>query len=552
MFSLLKRKLIINASEKMMRQKLQNADVRATIAKSKVDMCRVIEGSRWARHLGMTSAFRVDCDWRRLPISEYEDVSPFIKAAADGQMSAMFASKHRLQALALTSGTTGSRKLIPWTEAGCRRLAAAWREWGLMLYRQHLDLALKPIFQMTSFTTNQTVQAVVPVGDLSGILTSIQPAFLRWIYQAPASLQMIGAQEHKYYAFLRVMLCRDDIRIISTATPSTLVSLAYWSEYWKEDLLRDLSETSLTTKLDFTDEHRSMISKLIRPVSQDRLKFLKSVSLRDRFIPKNYWPQLRVLSCWIGGSMRRFTNDLYDSYGDVHLRDLGYVSSEGSFSLVKDDLDSRGILRLNDYVFEFLSEGHQSSDDLLQVDELQVGEEYRVVISNFNGLIRYPMHDVVRYEGCSPWGPMLSFLRKESHISDLTGEKLSVNHIDQALAKLKTKFALSSCRFFVAANQSVVPKYDLYIECNGRIDASERGLVSAYFDQVLAQSNFIYEEHREVQKLGQPGVYCLAIGTAEKFRKRFLERSRGSLEQYKESCLITDPSDIQWFGEFVA
>jgi len=47
--------------------------------------------------------------------------------------------------------------------------------------------------------------------------------------------------------------------------------------------------------------------------------------------PSGCWPELRLIGCWLGGSVGVKARKLKDHYGEVSLRDLGYMASEGHF-----------------------------------------------------------------------------------------------------------------------------------------------------------------------------------------------------------------------------
>src|SRR5947209_12362391 len=57
---------------------------------------------------------------------------------------------------------------------------------------------------------------------------------------------------------------------------------------------------------------------------------LESILRRSgRLLPMEAWRNLRALSCWKGGTMPLYLAKLPDYYGDCHIRDFGYMASEG-------------------------------------------------------------------------------------------------------------------------------------------------------------------------------------------------------------------------------
>ena len=70
---------------------------------------------------------------------------------------------------------------------------------------------------------------------------------------------------------------------------------------------------------------------------------------------------------------------------------------------------------------------------VLLAHELEVGRRYGVVLSGANGLYRYDLNDVVEVQGRHHRAPLLAFVRKGRDMTSITGEKLHVNHVRDAV-----------------------------------------------------------------------------------------------------------------------
>jgi hypothetical protein len=71
----------------------------------------------------------------------------------------------------------------------------------------------------------------------------------------------------------------------------------------------------------------------------------------------------------------------------------------------------------------------------LLCSELEKRKEYYLVLTTPGGLYRYDINDVVRVTGFYNRTPLIEFVRKGRDVANITGEKLHVNQLMQAMAE---------------------------------------------------------------------------------------------------------------------
>ena len=128
-----------------------------------------------------------------------------------------------------------------------------------------------------------------------------------------------------------------------------------------------------------------------------------------------------------------------------------YNASEGFFS-IQDSLDRDDMaLLLNHGIFyEFIPRGEVggASPMTLELQELEVGEEYAIVISTNAGLWRYMLGDVVRLTSRDPY--RIRVTGRVSSFLNVVGEELMVDQVENAIASTMFKLSLSAKDFTVA------------------------------------------------------------------------------------------------------
>ena len=119
--------------------------------------------------------------------------------------------------------------------------------------------------------------------------------------------------------------------------------------------------------------------------------------------------------------------NLPEYFGEVAVRDIGLISSESRMTIPKADGPASGCLDLTVAFFEFIPVDELESywPTVLKCHELEEGQDYYILMTTNNGLYRCNIFDVVRCTGWFERTPLLQFLYKGSHISNVTGEKLS-------------------------------------------------------------------------------------------------------------------------------
>ncbi len=113
-----------------------------------------------------------------------------------------------------------------------------------------------------------------------------------------------------------------------------------------------------------------------------------------------------------------------------------YNASEGFFAL-QDQNDSSDLLLMLDYgiFYEFISMDTFGTNNqkVLRLDEVELNQNYAIVITTNSGLWRYLIGDTIRFTSLSPFRIRVSGRTK--HFINVFGEELMIENTDTALAK---------------------------------------------------------------------------------------------------------------------
>jgi hypothetical protein len=489
------------------------------------------------RTIGTVADFR-----RQLPVAGYEYLEPYLERVRRGEVHALLADT-AVRMFALTSGTTAARKFIPVTAQYVADYRRGWNIWGLKAWRDHLDIRLQPIVQLTGDGCEFRTECGVPCGAVTGLTAAAQKRIVRWVYCVPTCVGRVKDPAAKNYLVLRLSLPKQ-VGMVITANPSTLISLARAGDQDKERLIRDLHDGTLDSRLDVPTEVRTALAPRLRRRCPERARELEEIVRRTGTLyPRDYWPAYCLLGNWTGGSVGAYLLHYPRYYGTMPVRDIGLIASEGRMTIPVEDGTPSGVLDVTSHYFEFIpeEEGEEAQPTVLGAHELQEGRNYYILLTTWYGLYRYHIHDLVRVTGFFNGTPLLEFLSKGAHFANVTGEKLSEYQVTRAMAEVLRELDLSLTAYTLAPCwDEERPYYGLFVERDDLVGRDAGPRLAGLLDGRLTQANIEYASKRSSERLGPVRLEVVPTGTWQQWDRQRLARTGGSAEQYKHPCLVGD------------
>ena len=194
---------------------------------------------------------------------------------------------------------------------------------------------------------------------------------------------------------------------------------------------------------------------------------LQAILKRDGALtPTAVWPNLRLVSCWKGGTMPLYLRKLPAVFSDVPVRDLGYMASEGRGATPLVNSGAAGVLNVTSHFFEFVPEEQRDDPNqtFLTADQLESNREYYIYFSTSAGLYRYDINDVVRVVDFYRNTPVIQFVRKGQGMTSITGEKLTESQVTGALLDAVESGGHDVQHFTACVQWGEPPRYALYAE----------------------------------------------------------------------------------------
>ena len=382
---------------------------------------------------------------KRVPVKDYEVLSPYIKRVVAGEEDVLWKGKPVY--FAKTSGTTSGVKYIPISKESIPYHISGARD-ALLNYVHETGKSIfldgKLIF--LSGSPEMEKRNGIYIGRLSGIVNHHVPGYLR------------TNQKPSYETN-----CMED---------------------WEEKLEKIIDET--------IHEHMTLISG-IPPWVQ--MYFDKIMERTGKKI-KDVFPDFSVF-VYGGVNFEPYRARLFDSIGKKVDSIETYPASEG-FIAFQDSQTEEGLLMLlNSGIFyEFIpaDEYFKENPSRLSIEEVELGVNYAIIMNTNAGLWGYSIGDTVKFVSKNPYRVLVTGRIK--HFISAFGEHVIGEEVEKAMKATLHKYSEADIVEFTVAPQvtpaSGLPHHEWFVEFNKppqNLQAFEKNL-----DEALVKLNVYYDD----------------------------------------------------------
>ncbi len=426
---------------------------------------------------------------RQVPIVEHDHLAPWIDRIRRGEKNLLTTAP--VTHLIPTSGSTGARKLIPFTAELQKQFNGAIGPWIVDLARAHPRILAGPAYWSITppQTTSTGEESAVPIGfaDDASYLGGVKSRLVRAAMIRPDPPGGWGDLGEFRFQTLRCLLRARELRLISIWHPSFLSLL-----------------------LDALPVHWERLLASLNPSQAGRVRELERA---DPHRPETLWPHLTVISCWGDGQADLPRADLQRRFPGVFVQAKGLLATEAFISI---SLAGRHPVAVCSHFFEFMD----AQGKVHTVEALREGELYEVIVTTAGGLWRYRMRDQVQVTGFTGKTPSLRFVGRAGQVSDLFGEKLSETFVAEVIQQTFARSAIAPRFVLLAPDQSPAGwRYILYVE--GEIPQG----TAETLDRALCR-NPGYSHCRALGQLQPADIFHIKAQGFESFARRLVSEGK--------------------------
>lgn len=462
-----------------------------------------------------------------------------------------------------TSGTSGEIKLIPRTN----RLS-----WSFMKAFQATEAVAEFYSQRTkTFSEKRPCLALIntlpvkntPIGIPRGTGTSgsfrqatgkfkLVEKIISLKYTSPTSVFLISEPESAYYCHLLFGLLEDNLTsIAANFAANTLEAMQILEKKWQQ-LTEDIEYGHICGNIKLNEDTRNELQSLLKP-NPERAKLLRA-EFEKGFdaVLSRIWPRLSYIQCITTGSMQLYKENLKFYAGAIPFYSGGYGASEAwiGVNLEPEREPPAYVITPHSAFFEFIPEAKIDTDIPIAVDlnSLQVGENYEVVVTTVAGLYRYRIGDIVKCVGYYNQSPIVEFLYRRHSLLNVAGEKVSESVVLAALTEAVKVFG-EDCRvidYTTRVEFSCMPwKYVIYAEFSKSFQGLPNlNVFENEIDKAISNLNELYFTLRKTNNIGFPQIKLVKEGSFKDLKNIIVEAS--SEAQFKMPRLLNDSKLINF------
>lgn len=336
-----------------------------------------------------------------VPVRDYEGLKPYVEQIKEGKHNVLWKGKPLY--LAKTSGTTSGAKYIPITKDSMPNHINAAKN-VLLCYMMNSGNANFVDGKMIFLTGSPVLERVggIPTGRLSGIVNHFVPGYLKGNQVPTYETNCIDDWEEKLSKIVEETVSKD-MRLISGIPP--------WVQMYFDWLLEKSGAKNI----------------------------------------KELFPNLQVLVQG-GVNFEPYKKKLIESIGeDIAILET-FPASEGFFAF-QDTLDNSKGLLLNTNMgifYEFVPAGELFNENptRLSLEDVEVGENYALIINSNAGLWGYSIGDTVKFVSKDPY--RLVVTGRVKHFISAFGEHVIGEEVEKAMLAAMEKHDVHVAEFTVA------------------------------------------------------------------------------------------------------
>lgn len=360
------------------------------------------------------------------------------------------------------------------------------------------------------------------------------------------------------YLQLRFALENRKVSYLGSLVVTLLTTMFdYLEENWQmlcDDIEKGIINPNIKITPELYEEYKKKFKPNPKRAAELRKEFEKGF---DTPIAPRIWPKLTWAYGMIGSNLKVYVDKLRRHIGnDVPIHNMGFAAAEGFFAMATELDVHDGVLLPHCLFFEFLpvNDDEEDPDETatpLLINQLEVGKKYELIVSNFSGLYRYRMEDVVLVTRMHNNTPEIEFLYRRNLGMNLANEKTTTQMVDFVAKQSAQEIGNEFVGHSLYADHSVnPPRYCMLVEAKKPVSEKERQKLIDIVDEQFKQVNEKYFKYRRWGMINRPEVLFLKEKTYWDYRESL--RSKGRvLNQIKPVTIINSEERCEFFFSHV-
>ncbi|KAL5013269.1 hypothetical protein ScPMuIL_007539 [Solemya velum] len=481
------------------------------------------------------------------PLTAYSNYKAYIDGIVENNSTdVLFPGKTDF--FATTTGTTsGISKMFPKNTKLVEK------------YFNHAMLLLCSVLNQRSSTDKLVKLMVIRIGAMKSQTTlgipkcpfSVRLSKHLPFYSSPSEVYDVTSERDCLYLHAVFGMADSGLGQISTVFSTVLLTFFKLVEKEWPNMCADIESGTLSNDLSIPDDLRDTLQKQLGNGNKVRANELRS-EFKAGFhgILPRIWPQCSYVSCIETGHFKFAADFCRHQYlGRVPMTSVFHMGTEGFYGIRIDTVWEKPtvytILGTCTF-FEFVpsSDIDCPTPKTLLAHEVQLNEEYELVVTTPDGLYRYRTEDVVRITGFYNQFPIYTYIRRRGDYLNLQSERLPENLLSQVIERVSSDWQDMTLHEFVTAENRHVENitgdlsgklfYVIFVEVHGGDSQFNTLQESKLIDGKLCELVHYYSTFRNKGTIQCLQLIQVNTGTFAAVKKELLSANPDSfIDQFK-------------------
>mmetsp|Transcript_57231 Transcript_57231/g.100201 ORF Transcript_57231/g.100201 Transcript_57231/m.100201 type:complete len:667 (+) Transcript_57231:110-2110(+) len=523
------------------------------------ELLRRHQSTRYGRDRGLIGVSVLEDFRRRHPITRYSDYEAYVVSAQEGEENVLAPGRPEL--MAMTSGTSGSPKLLPHIADVSKTffmrgimVAFAVLSEGFPGAVDDLQRSMKLTFQ----TSSQVLPSGIKVGSNSSSPKDKNFQRLLCLYASPMAAYQVSREPEALYAHALFALKDRNLGIIEANFAPLVCLLLDTAREHRRSLVQDLRnghiwDRKLPDGEQWMEVRHSIDDALGGPDARRALEVDKL--LKARATAAEIWPNLRVVMTTDGGSFSLAAARLRELLGpSVEIYSPFYAATEGLLGVNifphRPFSASAYLLDAGSVVFELLPVQWRDcdappSDAAVLPWEAEIGQAYEMIITTRGGLCRYRLGDIVRVHARIGQMPVVTVEERATHfLPSLHGERVAEAVFVKALGDAGLAHCTRGAAVVDAPGKLPGARYHVFVEPAETFSSAATAGASAaadakvsldsakgghMLDEALCAEHAVYASFRKKGAISSVKLHIVSPGTFAALRPVLAARGGAEL-----------------------
>ncbi|WP_234122476.1 GH3 auxin-responsive promoter family protein [Clostridium hydrogenum] len=504
---------------------------------------KINEKSEFGKKFNFRSIKSVEQYKNQVPLGEYKDYESYILRMVNGEENVL--TSDHIKYFGHTSGTTGKQKLIPATKRSRRiclkYMAILINKFSYNNFKEQWNYG-KGLMIADIVTATYTKDKVPICSATSGGMKGIKNV-IGYLYTSPIEVMKIKDKEEALYLHLLFALEEEKLLYIGGTFISSILDLFRVLEERYEELVQDIRNGSINKNLKIDDDIRKLLSRKISPNRERAIKLQSEFQKGFKGIARRVWKSLAYIATVTGGNFSIYNSSVNFYTDSIPIYSAAYGCTEAMIGINPYVDKIRYVIVPDTAYYEFIPVDFVGNKTF-EISELELGKSYEVAVTNYAGLYRYKIGDVVRVVGFYNNSPEIEFLYRKNQILNMVAEKTNEDQLTTAVKNTIRILKLNLTDYTTAPDISVTPgRYIFYFEFWNDIPMSKIKTIEDILDNELRKSNLAYDRARSNRRLQSVKVEVLRANTFSKV-KDFLFKKGVSKNQIKIPRVLIKNEEI--------